>query len=207
MAVCSLADGTEASDVQLIWTKANSNVARVSATGMVFGFSPGKTEVSAGDDSVMAEDTAVVTVVEGQGRAGGNNEGRGFPKVLVSGDFDPDPDTGEHVHFSSEDPPVWRRVQDVERNIWWINSSAPLARLYLDKSHNYGYETREWRMYHLERYIDVIVQIALSHEAPDVGSMPANEWILAWGSKVAQIQSAAAADLSDFIATGKLPGE
>ena len=96
-------------------------------------------------------------------------------------------------------------AMDAERNIWWINSAAPLAKLYLDKSRGYGYESVAWRMYHLERYVDVIVQIALTHGPTEDGLFSANEWIMKWGYQVAEIQAAAAADLAEFISTGKLP--
>jgi len=202
-AICDYPDGRQADNVSLIWTESNPTVARVSAAGIVFGFHPGEVEVSAGDDAVMAEQSAVIRVVEG-GRKG-KKRGRGFPKVLVSGDIDPDPDTGEYVNFSAEDPPIWQRTQDFDRNVWWINSAAPLAKLYLNRVEGYGYETREWRMYHLERYIDVIVQIAMTYGPDEPSTMSSREWILKWGSHVAEIQAAAASDLATFIASGEMP--
>ncbi len=60
-------------------------------------------------------------------------------------------------------------------------------------------------MYHLERLIDVIVQIALTHGPTDKESLSVNDWILKWGAKVAEIQSAVVSDLGVFIATGELP--
>ena len=206
-ASCTLAGGSEAKDVFLIWTESNPNIARVSSSGLVFGCSPGETEVIAADDGVMAENSAVVRVTKGEGGGPGRQTGRGFPKVLVSGEIDRDPETGDYVHLSAEDPPVWQRVQDVDRNIWWINSAAPLAKLYLDADKGYGYGTREWRIYHVERYVDVVAQIALSFGPSGSESVSANEWILNWGSKVAEVQGAAVADLVNFIATGVPPGE
>jgi hypothetical protein len=61
-------------------------------------------------------------------------------------------------------------------------------------------------MYHLERYVDVIVQIALLH-GPEKESLSADEWVVKRGYREAEIQAAAASDLSDFIATGTLPEE
>lgn len=206
-AVCRLASGEETLDTYLTWTEGNPNVVKVSSSGLVFGFSPGETEVTVGDDKCEATTPALVKVVPGKGRAGGDQRGRGYPLVLVSGEIDRDPDTLEYVHFSKEDPPVAQRPQDVDRNIWWINSSAPLARLYLDTTKDYGYQSREWRMYHLERYIDIIVQIALIYSPMETESLSISEWIMKWGSEVADIQGAAASDLSGFIATGELPGE
>jgi hypothetical protein len=144
-------------------------------------------------------------VVPGKGRGPGDRHGKGYPLVLVSGEIDPDPDIQEYRYFSKEDPPVAQEPKDVERNIWWINSASPLAQLYLDRAKGYGYESREWRMYHIERYIDAIVQIALTHGPAEAGTLSVDEWIIKWGYQVASIQAAAAADLREFIATGTLP--
>jgi hypothetical protein len=187
-----------------VWTESNPNVARVSSSGLVFGFTPGECEVIAGDDKCMAKVPALIKVESGESGGRGNRRGRGYPLVLVSG-INPDPDTQEYFDFSREDPPVAQRVQDVERNIWWINSSAPLARMYLDTSKGYGYDRIEWRMYFLERYIDVIVQIALTHGPTEAESLGVNDWIGKWGLRAAEIQAAAASNLSGFIATGELP--
>lgn len=205
-AVCRLANGEETSDLYLLWTESNPNVARVSSSGLVFGFAPGETEVVAGDDKCLAKDAAIVKVLPAQARGVGDQRGQGYPRVLISG-VDPDPETGELVDFSREDPPVWQRPQDVDRNIWWINSSAPFARLYLDTSRGYGVQSREWRMYHLERYIDVMVQIALTHGPTEKDTLSVGDWILRWGAQVAEIQATAASALSEFIANGQLPGE
>jgi len=205
-AVCRLANGEETTGIYLLWTEDNPNVARVSSSGLVFGFAPGQTEVTAGDDECLSKNSAVVTVIPGEGRGAGTQRGQGYPKVLIS-EVDPDPETGEPVSFSSEDPPVWQRPQDVDRNIWWINSAAPFARMYLDKSRSYGYGSREWRMYHLERYIEIMVQIALTHGPTEKEALSAGDWILRWGAQVAEIQATAASALCEFIATGQLPGE
>ncbi len=204
--ICRLANGGETSDIYLEWTESDPNIARVSASGLVFGFSPGETAVIAGDDKCLSENPTLIKVVLSRSADKGNQRGRGYPIVLVSG-FDPDPYTNESVAFSKDDPPVWQRPQDADRNIWWINSSAPLARLYLDGSKGYGHESIAWRMYHLERYIDVIVQIALTHGPTDKESLSVNDWILKWGAQVAEIQTAAAADLHSFITMGELPKE
>ncbi|MBZ5566593.1 MAG: Ig-like domain-containing protein [Acidobacteriia bacterium] len=207
-AVCRLANGEETSDVYLVWTEDTPAVASVSSAGLVYGFAPGQTKVSAGDDKSMAKNPAVVIVTPGEGRGKGDKSGgKGYPRVLVSGEFDRDPDTSEFVNFSHEDPPVAQRPQDVDRNVWWINSSAPLAKLYLAVSKGYGHESREWRMYHIERIIDVMVQIALTQGPSDGDTGSPQEWILKGGMQEAEIQAAAAADLGEFIATGELPPE
>jgi len=203
-AVCTLPEGEETSGVYLIWTEGNPEIARVSSSGLIFGFFPGETEVIAGDNRCISEQPAVIKVVESTGRGAGDKRGRGYPRVLVS-EVNNDPDTDESVVFSSEYPPVWQRPKDVEANIWWINSAAPLASMYLDKRLDYGYKSREWRMYQLERYIDILVQIAMTHGPEEKETLAAPEWILKWGSCVAGIQEAAVSDLKTFIENGELP--
>jgi hypothetical protein len=203
-AICRLASGQETSSVYLVWTESNPEVVRVSAAGLVFGFAPGESDITAGDDTCLAKEPAIVTVSAGDGSGKGDKHGKGFPLVLISGEIDTDPETHQYVHFSNEDPPVAQRPQDVNRNIWWINSDAPLARMYLN-SESYGYKSREWRMYHLERYIDVIVQIALTYGPTDRESLSVGEWIIRWGAKATEIQAAAVSDLNNFISTGELP--
>lgn len=202
-ALCELGDGSEVDDVMVVWTENNPLIARVSAAGFVFGFGAGDTEVSAGDDHSMTHEPAIVHVTDDDG--GGDRRGRGYPQVKVS-EIDPDPETGDDVIFSRDDPPVMQRPIDVERNIWWINSAAPLARVYLDARRGYGYESREWRIYHLERYVDIMAQIAMTH-GPDQGEdLAVGDWILRWGEHVADIQAAAADSLGSFIDHGTLPG-
>jgi hypothetical protein len=166
---------------------------------MVFGFAEGTTDVTASDDHVTASNSVAVTVLPGE-TAGGS--GTGYPRVLIS-DNDPDPDTGEPVILSSDDPPVHQRPHDVERNIWWINSASPLARLYLEDE--FGPESREWRIYHIDRYIDVIVQISTSRGPDSEDEMDVGEWTARWGERAADIQGAAASGLATFIREGALP--
>lgn len=205
LAICKLKDGTQAADVLPIWTEDDPAIVRVSASGMAFGSTPGETNVTAADDQIYARQSIRITVTEGQGKKAGKEQGKGFPKVLVSGEIDQDPDSKEFVHFSSEDPPIAQRPQDADRNLWWVNSAAPLAKLYLDEKQNYGYKTQAWRMYHVERYIDVIAQIALEQNPELAGNVSVQDVLLNWGSTVAEIQGAAAGDLSGFISSGALP--
>jgi len=206
-AICRLADGQDTNAIYLVWTESNPTVARVSSSGLVFGFALGKTEVIAGDDRCIAKTPSLIEVVPATPKGSGEQRGRGYPTVLVSGEIDRDPQTEEYVNFSREDPPVTQRPQDADRNIWWINSAAPLARLYLDLTKGYGYQSPAWRMYHLERYVDVIVQIALIHAPEQKEPLSADEWIVKRGYREAEIQAAAASDLREFIATGELPPE
>ena len=203
-AKCELSDSSVVDGVALVWTEDQPTVASVSTSGNVFGFSLGETKVTAGDDRRTAQEPSLVRVVSGDGSGPGNRPGGGFPRIFVSG-VDKDPDTDDVVTLSSDDPPVYQRPQDVERNVWWINSSAPLASLYLDSNRGYGFKTREWRIYHVERYIDVVAQIALTHD-PNQELMSVNDWISRWGERVSDVQAGAAASLVTFIASGDTEG-
>ncbi len=202
--ICQLAEGRTSKDVYLVWTENNPSIARVSAAGMVFGHEPGQTTVTAGDDHCLSRHPATITVVLPPAGGGGERGGRGFPRILISG-IDSDPETGERVEFSREDPPVWQRTVDVGRNIWWINSASPLARMYLDQAGGYGYNTREWRIYHLERIIEVMIKIAVEYAMHQGGDTSVESWIARWDDMAAQMQAHAAATLSDFIDGGILP--
>jgi Bacterial Ig-like domain (group 2) len=196
---CTLVGGEIASDVALVWIENDPSIASVSAAGMVFGFAEGVTEVTASDDNASANNSVVVEVGPGDS---GDGTGSSYPRVLIS-EIQLDPDTLEEVVLSSDDPPVHQRVEDVERNIWWINSASPLARIYL--SGDFGPESREWRIYHLERYVEVIAKIAMTQgpDAEDV--LGVDEWAARWGERAATIQEAAAAGLASFIHDGELP--
>lgn len=118
---------------------------------------------------------------------------------MILSEYEDDPYTAEPVSFSSEVPPVYQRPVDIERNIWWINAAAPLARFYLDM---YGHDSREWRMYHLERYIEAMAQIGLVMSDEEWEG----DWIGRWGDQVAEVQERAVAGLRGFIESGDLPG-
>lgn len=215
-AVCSLSSGEEIEDVALIWTEGNGLVARVSFNGSVYGIDPGQTEVVAGDDKAVCDEPAIITVTDRTGDAkarkgkrgkdAGKNRGGGYPLILVSGEIDVDPETDEYVFFSPDDPPVWQRPQDSDRNIWWINSAAPLAKMLLEKELGFGYESREWRMYPLERYVDIITQIAMSYDPQIDGPLTVKEFFLLTSGKVAEIQAATVEELMPFIQDGVIPG-
>jgi len=202
-AICTCEDGIEHRDVLLIWTEDDDSIARVSSSGTVFGASLGETSVTAGDDAVFAEARAHIIVTRGSGGGAGKGRGRGFPLVLISG-VNVDPDTNEVVELSSGEPPIWQRPEDVDRNIWWINSASPLARLYRDEERGFGFKSTEWRIYHVERYIDLISHIVLAHEM-EQSELPAEQWYINRGAKMVEIQERAAEQLTQFIESGDLP--
>ncbi len=198
-AMCTLrGGGRSTSDIYLIWNEANPAVASVSAAGLVWGREVGETEIVAADDRCAAA-PSLVTVVESTEK----DRRQGFPKILISG-IDPDPETGESVQLSRDVPPVYQRPRDVELNVWWINSEAPFADLYLDESRGFGYESREWRMYHIERYTEIMVYIALL-AGPDAELLDQTDWLARLGDQMSEVQGKAARALTPFITEGRLP--
>jgi hypothetical protein len=75
----------------------------------------------------------------------------------------------------------------------------------LEKEKGYGYQSREWRMYHLERYVEILIQIALTYSAKEQPNSSIDDYLNQWGTKAAEIQAAAASSLLDFIKEGTLP--
>jgi len=203
-AICQLADGSMSRDVYLVWTENNPSIARVSAAGMVFAHELGQTTVTAGDDHCLSRHFATIIVVPPTTGGGDEGRGRGFPRILIS-EINSDPETDEKVEFSREEPPVWQRPIDVDRNIWWINSASPLARMYLDQTRGYGYESREWRIYHLERIIEIMVKIAVEYATFQGEEASVESWLARWDDMASQMQSHAASTLRDFIDNGTLP--
>lgn len=203
-AVCTLASGDESKDVYLEWIEDNPKVARVGPAGVAFAYAPGECKITAGDDHATAGSPAVLRVVPATAGGRTNGKGRGYPRILISS-IDNDPDTNQPVHLSKDYPPVYQSPQDYDRNIWWINSSAPIAGMLLDKDKGYGYRSREWRMYHLERYIEVLIQIALTYSAKESPNATIDDYLVQWGMRAAEIQAVAVSSLTGFITDGTLP--
>jgi hypothetical protein len=202
-ALCRLANGEQTTDIYLAWDVGNNAVARVSSAGLIYGFEPGETRVYARDDRCLSE-PAIATIMPAAGIEAANRRQRAYPRVLIS-NIDPDPQTGELVQFTSEHPPVVQRTIDVERGIWWINSASPLARLYLDRGREYGCDSREWRMYHLERFIEIMARIRLSLDDRQGEGMSYDAWMEPWDETAARMQEQAASSLEGFIMGGRLP--
>jgi hypothetical protein len=202
--VCTLATGEKSTGVYLEWTESNAKIARVSAAGVVYGFEVGECQIDAADDHAATTVKATVRVIPAIAGGGSEGKGRGYPTILISS-FNNDPDTDQPVHLSRDYPPVYQGPHDADRNIWWINSSSPIAGMLLDKEKGYGYQSREWRMYHIERYIEILIQIALTYSAKEQRDLTIDDYLNQWGTKAAEIQAAAASSLVDFINEGALP--
>ncbi|UCD58980.1 MAG: Ig-like domain-containing protein [Candidatus Hydrogenedentota bacterium] len=201
-AVCTLRGGSEVSGIHLTWLEDDSGVARVSSSGLVFGVRAGETKVTAIDESCRSDTPAKIVVIPGTGRGGGTQGGRGYPKVLVS-EVDTAPDEELPAVFRRDEPPVMQRVQDVATNIWWINLASPFARFYFSDS-SYGVQSEAWRMYHVERYIDIIVQIALTNGPDRDETFTSTNWMYRAGEIEAEIRGKAIESLGRFICSGEI---
>ena len=156
-------DGNRHTDVYMTWLQDDSSVVYVSAFGKVIAQKQGETRVYAGDDRCMNASQPTEVKVSAADILPGDEAGRSYPKILLSEvDIDPLNPDGETVHLVPEDGLVHQPTpQHVEHNIWWINLQAPLARHYFEK---FGPDSREWRSYHLERFIEALVKIHLSYD-------------------------------------------
>jgi hypothetical protein len=139
------------------WIDDDPAIATVSSAGVVYGVSRGSTNVFAGEAHCISEEVPIEILDPLVGT-------QGYPQIRLS-DIDEDPlDPGVVPHWAPEEGPVCQpKPQYVDANIWWINMSSPLARRYLDEARGHGPRSPQWRVYLLERYIEVLVKIKLSH--------------------------------------------
>lgn len=201
-AVCNVADGRTIEGVYLIWTEDDSTVAQVGASGMVFGFVPGTTAVTAGDSSVEADQPATVAVLDPKEKQN-DGKGGGFPRILLS-EVDIDPLGEAPPIFSAAEPPVHQRPQDFDHNIWWINMASPLARRYIDTAKGGGAHSREWRVYLLERYIEIMVKIILTYSFMHGDDISFETMLRRWDEESVAMQERAFESLQGFLEGGEV---
>ncbi len=135
----------------------------------------------------------------------GNNEGGGdtpkktkrSPKVLLSGQ-DPDPfEPFEPISLTARHPAVYQRPKDYEEGVYWINTSAPLAKSILER---FDQNSPRWRDYIFQRYVDIFVKEALTTlEKSDPGEFNAANVEQTTSEIVQRIHQAAAEELSSFL--------
>ena len=193
-----VSDGRKVSGVYLTWTEDNPSIASVGSGGTVYGVSIGQSGVTAGDDNCLAAEAARINVVAAEDAG---DRGGGFPTILLS-EIDNDPLGETPPVFSAGDPPVYQRPQDVDANIWWINMASPLARRYVDTGTGGGIHSREWRVYHLERYIEVMIKIILTYSFRDGEVLTFETMLSRWEAEATLMQQRAADTLSTFLEGG-----
>jgi hypothetical protein len=185
--------------VYLIWSEADRSIISVGASGMVYGLIAGKSSVNAGDDKVSAAQPAEVVVTK---KAEAGEKGNGFPQILLS-EIDNDPLGATPPKFSSSDPPVYQRPQDVDANIWWINMASPLARRYINAAKG-GARNPEWRVYLLERYIEIMVKIILTYDYSHGEELTFETMMRRWEEEAAMMQQRAVESLAEFLSGGEV---
>lgn len=134
----------------------------------------------------------------GKGGGEGDQKKRGsaLPKVLLSGQDDPEY-PGVPVTFSDRHFAVEQRQQDVSRGIYWINMDKPMARKIVD---TYGVKSSKWRDYLFQRYVDIFMKETIYRLAKKEGGLLRPEQV---DTEVMRISSLvydkAAVDLEKFL--------
>lgn len=143
-------------DVSVNWVSSDENVLSVGRDGHVTGLSVGIAEVVAYAGSTKSAPAKLEVSEKGAGED--LRQGKGTALIKLS-EIESDPlNIDDPVQFSKDDPPIIQRIDDVEYNVFWINTAVPLARELLKK----GTESLQWRYYHFQRIIDVVTRIELS---------------------------------------------
>ena len=188
-------DGRRLQGIYLIWTEDNPEVASVGSGGVVFGLTPGTTSVTAGDNQAQDTSPTIIVVLEADEKR--KDGGTGFPHILLS-EIDVDPLGEEPPVFSQAEPPVHQRPQDVDHNIWWINMASPLARHYFVAEKG-GAKSREWRVYHLERYIEIMVKIILHYDFMHGEDLSFETMLRRWEEESIKMQKNAVDSLQGYL--------
>jgi hypothetical protein len=119
------------------------------------------------------------------------------PKVLLSGQ-DPDPfEPYEPISLTPRHPAVYQRPKDYEEGVYWINTSAPLAKSILER---YDQNSPRWRDYLFQRYVDIFIKEALTNlEKQDPAEFNAANVDTTTSEIVQRIHQAAADELGSFL--------
>lgn len=91
----------------------------------------------------------------GSGSGDQKTRGNKFPLVLLSNSDDDPLNPGNTVSCDIRHPLVYQRGIDVENNVYWINTQAPIAHKIREQ---YSTESPRWRDYMFQRYIDIILK-------------------------------------------------
>lgn len=146
------------------------------------------------------KDSIQISVIAAKEGSGGKK--LRYPKVLLSGtDKDPLGIAPEGTVFLTDrNPLIFQRPQDVTQGFYWINTSSPIADLIINHEIG-GAESKRWRDYLFQRYVDIFVKEALhklENKEPDnfradiVDSRIIDDIIR-------KIHTAAAVDLENFL--------
>lgn len=144
----------------------------------------------------------------GQGEGGGEGDkrrsGATMPRVLLSGQEDPDY-PGVTVTFSERHYPVEQRQQDFDRGIYWINLKKPMAKIIIER---YGVNSPRWRNYLFQRYVDIFMKEAIYRKAKQEGGSLSPEIVETEIMRVSSlVYDKATVDLESFLLEEKFTEE
>lgn len=127
------------------------------------------------------------------------NSGKAFPQVLLSG-HNPDPlkiAPDGTLTLGERDPVVYQRPQDVAANIYWINTSSPMASKIYDK---FTFESVQWRNFLFDRYVDIFIKEAVHElEKKDFENFNADSVDQKISDVVRRVHQSANEELEDFL--------
>lgn len=136
-----------------------------------------------------------VKVVTKKEKAGGKS----FPQVLLSS-HDADPlniAPGGILVLGERDPVVYQRPQDVSANIFWINTSSPMASKIYDR---FTFDSIQWRTFLFERYVDIFEKEAVHElEKKDYENFSADSVDQKISEVVRRVHQSANEDLDGFL--------
>lgn len=154
------------------------------------------TEGLGGGKKPESEEKGGIGANDGGGKGDEKRKGTTMPRVLLSEQEDPD-FPGIIVSFSERHFPVEQRQQDVERGIYWINISKPMAKKLIQK---YGVNSPQWRNYLFQRYVDIFTKETIYRKAKQEGGSLTPEVIDNEIMKVASlVYDKAMTDLESFL--------
>jgi hypothetical protein len=161
---------------------------------VVSGEEVGATATISATAGKLSATMKVIVVPEKEGKGG-----RSFPQVLLSG-HNPDPlniaPAGTLI-LSERDPVVYQRPQDVSANIYWINTSSPMASKILEK---FTSASVQWRNFLFERYVDIFIKEAVHElERKDYQSFSADSVDQKISEVVRRVHQSANEDLDQFL--------
>lgn len=172
-------EGERSTDVYLDWAHDADDqfVVRVRQNGQVAGNRIGTTAVTAGAGDpeaggVWARIPVEVEVTDNPDEADRN---AGFPRLLLTG-RDVDPSTGEVREGDPDEPALWQETVDYYNNVWWLNLQTPEAAFSFGRRED---DPALWRSYHVQRLIDMVVQVHMQEEYTKQGE---NERPDFWGA-------------------------
>lgn len=159
----------------------------INATGMEVGATA---TITATDKKHTA--TMVVKVIDKKTEG----SGKSFPRVLLSS-YDADPLGTGILVLTDRQALVYQRPQDLDANIYWINTSSPMASKIYDK---FKTESVQWRSYLFDRYVDIFVKEAVHElERKDMQNFTADTVDQKIADVVRKVYQSASEDLDQFL--------